>query len=94
LSDSATGLDRAPDRYMATGRETIDRIRDVLGDEGFVAFCVGNALKYADRAGLKSDAEFDLVKQRWYLDMAAHVRDEGPDPRAGRIGFVPYARPA
>lgn len=30
--DSATGFDRAPDRYMATGRETIDRERDQAHD--------------------------------------------------------------
>jgi hypothetical protein len=37
MSDSVTGFDRAPARYSAHGRETIDRIRDVLGDTGFVA---------------------------------------------------------
>ena len=30
--DSATGFDRAPDRYMTTGRETIDRERDQAHD--------------------------------------------------------------
>lgn len=91
--DSATGFDRAPDRYSAKGRETIDRIRDDLGDEGFIAFCVGNAAKYEDRAGLKGSADEDMKKARWYRTMAAHVRGEGPDPRAERPNFVPYARP-
>lgn len=31
-------------------------------------FCVGNALKYIWRAGLKGDAVTDLKKARWYLD--------------------------
>lgn len=31
-NDSATGHDRAPDRYMAHGRETIDRQRDAAYD--------------------------------------------------------------
>lgn len=31
-------------------------------------FCLGNALKYIWRAGLKGDAVEDLKKARWYLD--------------------------
>ena len=31
-------------------------------------FCLGNALKYLWRAGLKGDAVEDLKKARWYID--------------------------
>ena len=31
-------------------------------------FCVGNAMKYLWRAGLKGDALKDLEKARWYVD--------------------------
>ena len=31
-------------------------------------FCVGNAIKYLWRAGLKGDALEDLRKGRWYID--------------------------
>lgn len=31
-------------------------------------FCVGNAIKYLWRAGLKGDALEDLQKGRWYID--------------------------
>jgi len=31
-------------------------------------FCVGNAIKYLWRAGLKSDQVEDLRKARWYID--------------------------
>lgn len=31
-------------------------------------FCLGNAIKYIWRAGLKADAIEDLEKARWYLD--------------------------
>ncbi len=31
-------------------------------------FCLGNAIKYIWRAGLKGDAIEDLEKARWYLD--------------------------
>lgn len=93
MSDSVAGFDRAPDRYSAKGRETIDRIRDHLGDEGFAAFCIGNAMKYEDRAGLKGDAADDQAKARWYWAMAAHVMHGAPDPRSDRPGFTSYVRP-
>lgn len=31
-------------------------------------FCLGNAVKYIWRAGMKDDAVQDLEKARWYLD--------------------------
>lgn len=31
-------------------------------------FCVGNAIKYLWRAGLKNDAIEDLEKAKWYVD--------------------------
>lgn len=31
-------------------------------------FCLGNAIKYIWRAGLKGDAKQDLEKARWYVD--------------------------
>ena len=31
-------------------------------------FCLGNAIKYLWRAGLKGDAIEDLEKARWYID--------------------------
>ena len=92
MSD-ATGFTSAPERYTAHGRETIDRIRDELGDAGFRAFCIGNAMKYEDRAGRKGDPEGDAEKARWYRQMAAHLDGEAEDPRSGREGFVPYSRP-
>lgn len=92
-SDDTTGFTAAPTRYTRQGRETIDRIRDALGDQGFIAFCVGSAIKYEDRAGLKGDPEGDVAKAMWYRQMVDHVRDERkPDPRAGRQDFQPYVR--
>jgi hypothetical protein len=92
--DDNTGFHVAPKRYSAAGRETIDRIRDLLGDEGFAAYCLGSALKYEDRAGLKGDREEDLTKARWYREMHACVTEGGPDPRRYRQGFAAYQRPA
>lgn len=84
---------RPPDHYTVNGRETIDRIRDVLGDVGFYNFCIGTAMKYEDRAGLKGDAQEDFAKQTFYREMANHVIGLGPDPRSGRPNFKPYVRP-
>jgi len=40
-SNDATGFTSAPKHYSTKERECIDRIRDELGDVGFVAFCKG-----------------------------------------------------
>jgi hypothetical protein len=40
-------------------------------------FCLGNALKYIWRAGLKGDAVEDLRKARWYLDREIGLRESG-----------------
>jgi hypothetical protein len=33
-----------------------------------MTFCLGNAVKYIWRAGIKGDAVEDLEKARWYID--------------------------
>lgn len=94
--DTPTGFDRAPDRYMGQGRETIDRMRDAagelferatqhglsIGDAAFYVHCVLTAMKYEDRAGRKGDAREDNEKAMWYRRMANHLLGFGPDPRA------------
>jgi hypothetical protein len=93
LYDSPTGTEAQPNRYTRPdGRETIDAIRDRLGDAGFISFCIGNAMKYEDRTGKKGDAEEDRKKAAFYWDMATHVEGKGRDPRSQRPGFVPYVR--
>ena len=53
-----------PDHYRRdTGHEAIDVI-EAWG----LGFCLGNAVKYIARAGLKGDAVEDLEKARWYID--------------------------
>lgn len=39
------------------------------------SFCVGNAIKYLWRAGLKGDALEDLKKARWYIDREIRRRE-------------------
>ena len=99
MGDTEVGADRAPDRYMATGRETIDRMRDLahvlfgdpgLADMAFAFHCLATSLKYSDRAGLKGDATVDRSKAAWYRRMVDHVVGGGDDPRSGRPGFEPW----
>jgi len=41
-------------------------------------FCMGNAIKYIWRAGLKGDAVQDLEKAAWYLNREiARIKSEG-----------------
>ena len=66
-----------PLHYAGEGLECIDAIRAALGEAGFLAFCRGNAIKYAWRAHRKGNHDQDMAKAAWYSRMAA-----GDDPRA------------
>jgi len=60
----------APEHYTQGGVETIDFIGyvlDLLGVEASEVWCVGNAIKYARRAGLKDDWKEDARKCADYL---------------------------
>jgi hypothetical protein len=73
------GLDdmvNSPNHYASGEQECIDGIRQAVGEEGFKAFCHGNAFKYVWRANLKGNADQDFAKAIWYLRMA-----RGDDPR-------------
>lgn len=62
-----------PSHYQLKGVEpyqSIDFIEAVLGEGGFIKFCLGNCLKYLVRAGKKDDIKKDLEKARVYLDWA------------------------
>lgn len=61
-----------------------DKIRKSAGVEP-VSFCVGNALKYMQRAGFKPGEQevIDLKKAIWYLQSRVHELDPSePDPAA------------
>lgn len=91
--DDNTGFNVIPTRYHTeSGREAIDVIRDSMSDDEFAVYCRGQALKYQLREGKKGADDGD--KARWYMQMFDHVRAGGPDPRAQRPGFEPYARAA
>lgn len=56
--------------------EAIDYIQAVLGDDGFVAYCRGSAIKYLSRAGRKDDFAQDLRKAAWFCTKAAQTLEE------------------
>ena len=66
-----------PEHYQSeSGIECIDAIRASLGLDGFVAYCRGNAIKYAWRSGKKANHAEDLRKAAWYLEKAASELDK------------------
>lgn len=50
------------------GIETIDTIIELLGEEGFFNYCVGNIIKYVSRYEYKNGLE-DLRKAKWYSEI-------------------------
>ena len=57
-----------PNHYkLGCGVESIEIIKKVLGTQGFVAFCLGNILKYLIRAEKKNGKE-DYKKAAKYLE--------------------------
>ena len=60
----------SPKHYNQGSVEAIDAIRSALGEEGFRAYCRGNALKYIHRAEDKGNLKQDINKAIWYLRMA------------------------
>ena len=100
------GFTSVPARYSTeTGREVVDIMRDMchdfaeqiklkgLGDQLFSLVAATHALKYELRSGKKGDLEGDAEKHRWWTQMKDHAASGEPDPRSGRLGFAPYARP-
>jgi hypothetical protein len=57
----------APAHYNNGGIECIDYIRQQLGEEGYIAYCEGNMIKYQHRYKYKGGIE-DLKKARKYQE--------------------------
>lgn len=54
--------------HYNTGRlECIDYIKQVLGTEGFIAYCHGNMIKYQHRHRYKNNPVEDMDKADWYM---------------------------
>ena len=72
----------SPQHYTAGYIEVIYAIHDVLGHEGFKAFCMGNYIKYNARANHKGLKSEDLAKADQYLEWATNGL---PAPVNGRV---------
>ena len=55
-----------PFHYNTGEIECIDYIKQVLGAEGFIAYCQGNMIKYQHRCRDKGKFQEDLKKVEWY----------------------------
>ena len=66
-----------PFHYNHTdGIECIDYIKQVLGLEGFIAYCRGNVIKYNHRAFHKGNPTEDMSKAEWYLKQTTKALKE------------------
>lgn len=75
----------SPSHYQQGYIESIYAIHQVLGDEGFKAFCIGNYLKYKMRHAHKNGEE-DLKKAEVYLGWATNGL---PKPVNGKLPEPP-----
>ena len=65
-----------PAHYNMGEIECIDYIKQVLGLEGFIAYCRGNAMKYQHRAEYKGKYLEDMRKHNWYSQKATEAIEE------------------
>ena len=68
-----------PSHYKLDGLdiESIDVVKSVLGQEGFMNFCLGNILKYAIRCKKKGMYEKDIRKIKRYSEYIISTLKEG-----------------
>ena len=66
-----------PKHYKLDGLdiESIDVVKAVLGEEGFINFCLGNILKYAIRAKKKGQFDSDIGKIKTYCEFIAETKE-------------------
>jgi hypothetical protein len=57
-----------PEHYNMGNIECIDYVKQVLGLDGFIAYCHGNMIKYQHRYRYKNKPLEDMGKAEWYLN--------------------------
>lgn len=65
-----------PEHYNQGEIECIDYIKQVLGLEGFIAYCHGNMIKYQHRYRYKGNPTEDMDKAYWYLSRMREAMKE------------------
>lgn len=83
----------SPSHYVQGYMEVIYEIRDILGAEGFKAFCMGNWIKYNARATHKNGAE-DIAKAQQYLEWATNGLPKPVNNRVPRAESDVYSKVA
>lgn len=63
-----------PPHYKTHPMECIDEMLVAFGEKAVFFFCICNAWKYRYRAGSKGNAEEDLAKSDWYMNMAKEIK--------------------
>ena len=65
-----------PFHYNTGDIECIDYIKQVLGNEGFIAYCQGNMIKYQHRHRYKNKPVEDMEKASWYMNKMMETMKE------------------
>lgn len=68
-----------PSHYTHGTMETKDKIHEALGDEGYVYWCWGQAMRYYDRANYKWNKREDLMKAAVYARWASETLEQHPE---------------
>jgi len=76
MLDEYNAVDKPFHYNHSDGVECIDYIKQVLGKEGFVAYCRGNVMKYNHRAFYKGNPTEDMAKAEQYLAWANETLKE------------------
>lgn len=68
-----------PSHYNQYNIEVIDMMERIWGKENTALWCEMTAFKYRMRVGTKPDnsIEQDLMKERWYLNKAEEIKNDG-----------------
>ena len=67
---------KKPLHYNVGDIECIDYIKQVLGVEGFIAYCHGNMIKYQHRHRYKNKPVEDMDKADWYMQRMREAMKE------------------
>ena len=74
--DSYDPVNKPAHYNLSGGIECIDYIKQVLGTDGFIAYCHGNMIKYQHRQKYKTDPVENMKKAQWYLNKMLETMKE------------------
>ena len=74
--DAYDPVNRPAHYNLGGGVECIDYIKQVLGNQGFIAYCQGNMIKYQHRYRYKNKPVEDMQKAQYYLNKMLETMNE------------------